>query len=222
MKPIQRVLALTLVLVFMVPVSYLAAQWQLQRHTEREALNSLLQTARDKPPVQLGSVAKNPAEYTQVIVEGKPEGEQALWRRQVLNGIPGYIALQNVTLADGNSITIALGWTQSPDNVYLKSDISFPITGYVRYPQSSGTSPADVPASQVNYVSELMASTNYDFYVQGKGAPENLSRLVLPETQSGPHLGYVGQWILIGIASVVIYVIALRRIRSDYASDIKS
>lgn len=222
MKPIQRVLALTLVLAFMVPVSYLAAQWQLQRHTEREALNRLLQTSRDKPPVPLGSVAKNPAEYTQVIVEGKPEGEQALWRRQVLNGIPGYIALQNVTLTDGKSITIALGWTQSADNVYLKSNISFPITGYIRYPQSSGISPADVPASQVNYVSELMASTNYDFYIQSKSAAENLSRLVLPEMETGPHLGYVGQWILIGIASIVIYVIALRRIKSDYASDIKS
>jgi cytochrome oxidase assembly protein ShyY1 len=40
----------------------------------------------------------------------------------------------------------------------------------------------------------------------------------LPEPESGPHLGYVGQWILIGITAVVAYVLILRRMREESQS----
>jgi cytochrome oxidase assembly protein ShyY1 len=36
--------------------------------------------------------------------------------------------------------------------------------------------------------------------------------LPLPEMTAGPHLGYVGQWILIAIFAVAVYVIALRNL----------
>jgi hypothetical protein len=114
-----------------------------------------------------------------------------------------------------------LGWTDDA-TLDLNEDIEFPLTGYVRYPSLSGTSPSDVPPGQTNFVSEMMKSTTFTFYVQSQTSPQNLSRLTLPEVTSGPHLGYVGQWILIGIASIVIYIVALRRIRADYASAIKS
>jgi cytochrome oxidase assembly protein ShyY1 len=40
---------------------------------------------------------------------------------------------------------------------------------------------------------------------------DGLTLLPLPELSEGPHLSYVGQWILIGLASIVIWVIVVRR-----------
>lgn len=207
----------------MVPLSYVAATWQLSRHEQREARNQLLQSAREMKPIGIDSLhLSEPPQYTHVEINGDVTSEKAMWRRQVLNGIPGYTALRNIALEDGRRVTLALGWTASPTTTYRDSDIEFPIYGYVMYPETTGISPSDVPQGQTNYVSEIMQGTDFEFYVQSQRAPENLSRLGLPEIESGPHLGYVGQWILIGIASVVIYIVALRRIRKDYASAIKS
>lgn len=221
-KQAPRILALTLVLVVMIPLSYVAARWQLDRHQQRDAQNLLLQNALVEQPRPITSfVNVEPDEFTRVVIEGEFSGSQALWRKQILNGIPGFILLRNVTLQDGKSVTVALGWTDDA-TLDLNEDIEFPLTGYVRYPSLSGTSPSDVPPGQTNFVSEMMKSTTFTFYVQSQTSPQNLSRLTLPEVTSGPHLGYVGQWILIGIASIVIYIVALRRIRADYARAINS
>lgn len=207
----------------MLPLSYLAAKWQLSRHEERDARNQLLENARMMDPLQLDHLENAQlSEYTRVEFTGVLTNEQALWRRQVLNGIPGFTVLRNVTLENGKKVTVALGWIDSASTDISDIDTSFPIIGYVRFPDSQGVSAADVPEGQVNYVSEVIEGTDYPFYIQSNRAPNNLSQLVLPEIESGPHLGYVGQWILIGIASVVIYILALRRIRKDYASEIKS
>lgn len=223
MKPFQRVLALTLVLLVMVPLSYVAAQWQLARHEERDARNQLLETARAMDPLQIGSLGNDrPDEYTRIEIQGTLTNEQALWRRQVLNSIPGFTVVRKVALDDGTVVAVALGWTDTASVNYQTLDVSFPLIGFVRYPDSRGVSPSDVPEGQVNFVSEMMQNTDYEFYLQSQRAPNNLSQLALPEIESGPHLGYVGQWILIGIASVVIYIIALRRIRKDYASEMRS
>lgn len=221
MRHIQRVLALTLVLIVMVPLSYIAARWQLDRHQQRDSQNELLQNARSEEPKLIENLPEAPEEFSRVIIQGILEDDQVLWRRQVLNGIPGFIVLRNVILVDGTSVTVALGWTSSP-TITAMYNIEFPILGYVRYPQSEGISPADVPEGQINFVTEMMEKSQYPFYVQSKNASTNLSQLSLPEVSSGPHLGYVGQWILIGIASVAIYIVALRRIRADYASEIRS
>lgn len=221
-KQAPRILALTLVLVLMVPLSYFAAQWQLERHQQQDAENMLLQNALSVEPRPIANFNDgDPDEFTRVLIDGEISGSEILWRKQVQNGIPGFIVLQNVTLQDGKSLTLALGWTDDA-TFELSDDVAFPLTGFVRYPTSSGRSPSDVPLGQINYVSEMMRSTDFTFYLQSQVPPKNLSKLTLPEITSGPHLGYVGQWILIGIASIVIYVIALRRIRSDYAREIKS
>lgn len=221
-KHVPRILALTLVLIMMLPLSYIAARWQLDRHHQREVQNELLINARTEEPRPLEDLVNlKPSEFSRVVIRGVPVGATALWRKQVLNGIPGFSVLQNVTLVDGTTITVALGWTNSSNSRNIE-DTVFPLTGYVRYPSSTGVSPQDVPDGQINFVSEMMADTDYSFYIQSQVAPSNLSQLQLPEISSGPHLGYVGQWILIGVASIAIYIIALRRIRKDYASEIKS
>lgn len=207
----------------MLPLSYFAAKWQLARHDERDARNQLLETARVMDPLQLGSLVNlRPDEYTRIEINGIVTNEHALWRRQVLNGLPGFTVLSDVTLEDGKRITVAFGWTDDASFTFRDSDVAFPLIGFVRYPDSRGVSASDVPEGQVNFVSEVMSDTDYTFYIQSQRAPKDLSQLVLPEIESGPHLGYVGQWILIGIASVVIYILALQRIRKDYASEIKS
>jgi cytochrome oxidase assembly protein ShyY1 len=206
----------------MVPLSYFAAQWQLDRHQQRDAENLLLQSALSVEPQPIANFYDvEPDEFTRVLIDGDFSGSEILWRKQVQNGIPGFIVLQNVTLQNGKSLTLALGWTDDA-TFELGDDAELPLTGFVRFPNSSGTSPSDVPPGQSNYITEMMRSTNFNFYIQSQTPPKNLSKITLPEITSGPHLGYVGQWILIGIASIVIYVIALRRIRTDYAREIKS
>jgi cytochrome oxidase assembly protein ShyY1 len=56
---------------------------------------------------------------------------------------------------------------------------------------------------------------------------QELELLPWPELEAGPHLGYVGQWIIIGLSGIVVYIVVMRRLREEYreenqASDTKS
>jgi cytochrome oxidase assembly protein ShyY1 len=221
-KPYQRIIALTLALIVVLPISFLAANWQLSRHQEREERNQLILDARVAEPRDIQEFkGESPSEYTPVRISGVANDEDGLWRRQILNGMPGFTVLQNFLLEDGSTVTVALGWSQTPEIATDLLTLEQPFVAYVRYPSARGTSPTDVPSGQFNYVSELM-SDDFLFYAQLKNAPHNLTTIGLPEVEAGPHLGYVGQWILIGIAFFVLYVLALRRIRENHAKEIKS
>lgn len=223
----RRLLALTLTLVFVLPLSVLAANWQWNRHIERESRNALVVENRTKNTpfeevVRLNSTEIAHLQYSQTRFTGEViAGSQVYWRRQILNGQPGFIELVNVQNKLG-VFTVATGWLAAAGNepdpnltlAFKQNLVNAEVR--IRLMPLAEADPADLPPGQTNSVG---TRSEQNFYLELISAPHDLSNLPAPEIESGPHLGYVGQWILIGITAIVTYVMLLRR---GYASETKS
>lgn len=224
----NRLLALTLALVVMLPLSIIAARWQWSRHLEREAMNALIES-NAATSITVVDLPRNEwdasIEYRQLAVQGTFESEsQTLLRKQTLNGEPGFSVLTILVTADGERLLVNRGWVpgegQSP-----APDIDLdPPAGVVsisgRIHSLSGEmveDPQDLPQGQTNSMA-LQAQTADFQLVLEQQEPEltnGPTPIPLPEIQAGPHLGYVGQWILIGIASISVYITVLRNLRRE-------
>ncbi len=224
-----KVLAFTIVLLFMVPLTALAANWQWSRHLEREARNlkvasQSVETFTNIETLSLESSAIH--EWKLVTVRGIYDvNGDVLWRRQSLRGAPGFMALATFTTETGTTIVVNRGWVGAlgaePDST---ANLSLPssqteITVRIRpMPEGESTDPGDIPTGQTNSPRTIRSNdlpgTLFELVSpQVSNGPELLT---LPEPESGPHLGYVGQWILIGIASIAVYVVVLRQLKRDY------
>jgi cytochrome oxidase assembly protein ShyY1 len=224
----SRIVALTLALIVMLPVSIIAARWQWSRHLEREAMNSLIETNSNRQvtlaelgAVQLGSTD----EYKQLTLQGQfIAGGQKLLRKQTLNGEPGFAVLTLFETDSQQKVLVNRGWIPGEGQQPVDSiDFAVPvgdqtIVGYVR--QLSGDlspDPSDLPAGQTNSVALAAQSSDFDFVVdqQSPEIANGPTPIPLPTIEAGPHLGYVGQWILIGIASITVYITVLRNLRRE-------
>jgi cytochrome oxidase assembly protein ShyY1 len=222
---IKQLVALTLTVILVLPLAYVAANWQWSRHLERETRNSQIVNNSAKTMTLDELLTKSdisPLQYTQIRVSGDVIDEsQKFWRRQILNGQPGFVALVRVA-TDSGEVAVARGWVAAagsiPDpNISLDApDVLNNVTTRVRLAPSAEADPSDLPPGQTNSVGTM---TDELFYLEVIQSDAPLLSIPAPEIESGPHLGYVGQWILIGITAVVAYIVILRR---SYASDTKS
>ncbi len=225
----NRVIALTMALLVMFPISVVAAKWQWSRHLEREAINALV-LENTKQPIELTAIAPagiDPGdEYRPITLVGHFEpASQKLLRKQTLNGEPGYFVLTIFKTESGSSILVNRGWVAAvgrdvdPQAELNISSGTTEISGRVRPLEGTNESdPSDLPIGQTNSARTFAPQLNLDVIVeQTEGQPLAGPQAVpLPEIQAGPHLGYVGQWILIGITSVVVYISVLRNLRREH------
>lgn len=222
---IKQLIALTLTVILVLPLAYVAANWQWSRHLERETRNSQIINNSAKVLTLNELLQKSdisPLQYTQVLISGEVIDEsQKFWRRQIQNGQPGFVALVRVS-TDAGEVAVARGWVAAagsvPDpNLRLDAPDSFEdVTTRIRLAPDAEVDPSDMPSGQTNSVGTM---TDELFYLEVIQSDAPLLSIPSPEIESGPHLGYVGQWILIGITAVVAYIVILRR---SYASDTKS
>jgi cytochrome oxidase assembly protein ShyY1 len=222
---LKQLAALTLAVILVLPLAYVAANWQWSRHQEREARNFQIvnNSAKALPLNKIFEQSEiAPLQYTRVQVSGDVVGNsQKFWRRQILNGQPGFISLVNVS-TDSGQVTVALGWVAAagsePDpNLDLSApDFINDVTARIRLTPEAEPDPSDLPVGQTNSVGTM---TSEKFYLEVIKSDSPLISIPEPEIESGPHLGYVGQWILIGITAFVAYVIIIKR---SYARDTKS
>lgn len=223
----RRLSALTLALVVTLPLSALAADWQWNRHVEREARNQLISTNREKTLSLDDVLQRTPVEisqlqYSRVEIQGEfVPGSQVAWRRQILNGQPGFIVLARFNMA-GKELLVARGWVAAAGSIPDPNlDLALPIglqviDTRIRQTPEAEVDPSDLPTGQTNSVG---TQTTLPFYLEQTTAAEPLITLPDPVLEAGPHLGYVGQWILIGLTGLVAYIMILRR---GYASETKS
>lgn len=226
---VKRFLALTLTLLIVLPLSLVAARWQWERHQERSARNALVAAAEASAVVPLTDVLSAtgglPAarEWRRVETSGRfRDGSQRLWRKQPLDGRPGFVVVAIFEPEVGKPFVVERGWIAANGAEPSSSPTAFPLsgevtlTGYVRpLPLCEGADPGDLPAGQTNCPRTLLAAGDGDFRVQAAAAAEPLTALPLPELDPGPHLGYVGQWLLIGLTAIVTYVSLLRRLGDE-------
>ena len=227
-----RLIALTLTLIVTVPLAAVAAQWQWNRHFERETRNNLVATNSVAPVLTQSSqkeIFNNPStfQWQRISVRGEfIEDSERLWRRQSFRGKPGFISVALFQTDTGETWVVHRGWFealgQSPlGDVPTTSATQNLIQGHlVSIPQGEDSDPNDLPPGQTNNPRTLLPLPESALLIQLE--PEYLSPQAtwvgLPEPESGPHLGYVGQWILIGITAVVAYVLILRRMREESQS----
>jgi cytochrome oxidase assembly protein ShyY1 len=174
-------------------------------------------------------IFNNPStfQWQRISVRGEfIEDSERLWRRQSFRGKPGFISVALFQTDTGETWVVHRGWFealgQSPlGDVPTTSATQNLIQGHlVSIPQGEDSDPDDLPPGQTNNPRTLLPLPESALLIQLE--PEYLSPQAtwvgLPEPESGPHLGYVGQWILIGITAVVAYVLILRRMREESQS----
>jgi len=225
-------LALTALLLLVVPLSAVAADWQYQRWESRKALNAAVLGNSTIPVAPIGDVLQpgvpRPVsdEWRRVSATGTylPEGSRLL-RRQVVNGQTGFTVMTPLLTDDGRVIVVARGFIalaaagQNPTPP-PPSEGQITIVGRLR-PVPAGDQPIrpdDIPANQINRIDPAAIAAEagapgYEAVLERTEPddPAGLVTLPIPPLDEGPHLSYVGQWGLIGLASIVIWVILVRR-----------
>jgi cytochrome oxidase assembly protein ShyY1 len=234
---VRRVIALTAVLIIIAPISAIAAKWQWNRHIERDTRNELIshnavQKVVSWDSLQISHVTPQ-LEWRRVALTGKfDESRQKLWRKQPFNGEPGFIAVTPFRSVSGEEFLVERGWVAADGKLPVaKTDLSIDSAEqkiFVRMrlmPEGATQDPNDLPAGQTNSPATMKTAQTVSglFELIDAQSPQVLTAIPLPELDAGPHVGYVGQWIIIGISAIVVYITVLRRLRIEYqASETKS
>jgi cytochrome oxidase assembly protein ShyY1 len=215
----------------------LAAQWQLDRNDQRQALNAVVDANVQQPPVPVERLL-SPAdpvgadvEWREVTATGTYDtGAQLLVRnRQIEGGGAGYEVLTPLMTEAGTAVLVNRGWVPAGATARTLPDVPPPPSGEVTVRgrvRLSETTPdrEDPPAGQViaidlPRVAQALPYPLYGGYVQASSeqpAPTAAPvRLPVAETVSGPHLSYAVQWVLFLVVAVVGGVILLRREAAD-------
>lgn len=197
--------------------------WQLDRQTQRDALNEAQETALSLPPLELSgdslrAVAANPEGYLyrRVTADGVylPEQELVI-RGRALEGRPG-VNFATPLVPHGDSIVIMVnrGWAPSPDAASIDprpyaEPGSRRVIGLLLPLDAGGVtreSEVEVDGAVTTTVLRLDRDQIQDdlslpllpLLVQqlpdSADADPALARLPAPEMDPGPHLGYAVQW----------------------------
>ena len=225
----NRIIALTIALVLMLPISVVAARWQWSRHLERDTLNALiLNNAQESLSLAdySGTKLLVTDEYRKTQISGRfIASSQKLLRKQTLNGEPGYFVLTLFVTDNGKTVLVNRGWVGAvgrdvdPDVTLTPPTGSLDLTGRLRaLTGEDQADPSDLPEGQTNSARTFASAVSLELIVEQLDGQEEygLVAIPLPETQAGPHLGYVGQWILIGLTSIVVYFTVLRNLRREH------
>ena len=225
---LKRFVALTAALIVMLPLSILAARWQWSRHLERQAMNHVIEinsmrsTTLGAAETQ-GLTAEN--RYKIVNLEGRFDAaSQKLLRKQTLNDEPGFHVLTVFVTSDNNRVLVNRGWVPI-EGQQIASSVSIQVPTQElkirgRLTDLEGSNqpdPSDLPSGQTNSAALFAKTLNYQVVVQLISPEINNgpTPIPLPTVEAGPHLGYVGQWILIGLASISVYITVLRNLRRE-------
>ena len=217
----RRLLALTLALVLVTPLSVVAARWQWTRHLERDARNAAVTAAMAADPVpwqRLLADGYSPTdEWRRVQVRGtwEPNG-QLLVRKQVVNRAVGFSVMTPLRAEDGTRFHVIRGWVSAADGP-IPTAPAGEVTVVLRLRPVTGEGPmhpGDLPAGQVNRIvpAELAGDGRALPIVPElvDPVPEGLVAMPWPELSDGPHVSYTFQWILIGLTGIVVYVRVFR------------
>lgn len=223
-------MAFHILIVALVTIMLMLANWQWHRYHQRLAFNKTLIERVDAPTVPLEDVlAAYPtaadAEWRSVVVTGMYVREHDV---QIVNvsqgGRPGFDPVTPLQLSDGRLILVNRGFVPLGGSVLDAPQGTVTLQGRLRAPSakrlgavsdaSSGVLTEvqridlarlqqQMPSPLVNVYVELQLSTPPD--------DASLSRIAEPTFSNGPHLGYVGQWILFSLCALGGWFAIVRR-----------
>ncbi len=228
----RRWVALTVLIVILVPTFLLLARWQWHRYEWRTALNTSIEAGLKAHPrplldvTQPGGTWDKNIRYTHVQLMGTYDAAaQTLVRSRPLNAADGFYVVTPLDLTRGGTVLVERGWIAANGNARQTPTVSPPptgvvvVTGWLDQPDANpGPRPSDLPAGQsqaaypgnfggrsqmIDGVVVLLSST--------PSQPTDLTLLPLPTLGSGPHISYMIQWCCFALLAVVGWWVLLRR-----------
>ncbi len=223
-------IAFHVLIVVLVTIMLMLANWQLDRHHQRVAFNETLKERVDTPTAPLEQVLEtfssaSDAEWRSVVVTGRYLQDHDI---QIVNvsqgGQAGFDPVAPLQLSDGRLILVNRGFVPLGGSVLDPPAGTVTLQGRLRASSakrlgavSDATSGVltevqridilrlqqQMPAPLVNVYVELQSSSPAD--------DTTLSRIAEPTFNNGPHLGYVGQWILFSLCALGGWFAIVRR-----------
>lgn len=218
----RRLVALTVALIVVLPLSIVAARWQWTRHLERDTRNEQILASQAASvttfPGPLGDGYQEADRYRRVRVHGTfLFDEQLLVRKSVLDGNVGFHVMTPFLTDTGVRLYVIRGWSEQPPATNSVAS-SIPIDAVLRIDAvlpNGQMRPSDLPPGQINWIDPEQLAKGRPFapavFDLVQPLDPNLIAIPGPETSSGPHVSYTFQWILIGLTAIVVYVRIMRR-----------
>jgi cytochrome oxidase assembly protein ShyY1 len=223
-------MAFHVLIVALVTIMLMLANWQWHRYHQRVAFNETLIERVDAPtqPLETALIAHtnaSDAEWRSVMVTGLYLQDHDI---QIVNvsqgGRPGFDPVTPLLLSDGRLILINRGFIPLGGTVQQAPTGPVTLQGRLRAPSakrlgavsdaSSGVL-TEVQRIDIARLQQQMPSPLVNVYVEMKySSPTDdatLSRIAEPTFSNGPHLGYVGQWILFSLCALGGWFAIVRR-----------
>ena len=207
------------------------ARWQLNRLHGRNDANRIITSNYDQPATPLtrtvhpGEPLDTRTTWRAVTAQGTyDQSDELLVRKRSLNESTGYWVLTPLDTSSGR-IWAVRGWIRAGADARTPSLTPAPpaglvsVTGYLRGLERT-TDTQGLPDRQIQTISPSVINSSrstptYQAWLQvatEDPAPKTTpTRLPNPDVSSGPHLGYVVQWIAFALLIWVGWWIIVRR-----------
>ena len=223
-------MAFHVLVVALVTIMLMLANWQWDRHQQRVAFNKKLIERVDTPTQSLEQVLSDfptasDAEWRSVVVTGQYLLDHDF---QIVNvsqgGRPGFDPVTPLQLGDGRLILVNRGFI--PLGATVRQAPTGPVTlqGRLRASSSkrlgaisdaSSGVLTEVQRIDIARLQEQLSSPLVNVYLEMQSSSpvddETLSRIAEPTFSNGSHLGYVGQWILFSLCTLGGWFAIVRR-----------
>jgi len=205
--------------------------WQLDRHDERSASNTVIAQRVDAEPLLIegqADVDGDPGqlEYRSALVTGRYIDDDFV---RVVNrsqrGAAGEYVVAIVELTDGSRMAVNRGFVPSNADPVLDAVPNGPtqITGWLRASVEKGRFGVDdtgqgrsVPRFNTNDLAARLGSDLPSVWLQlagdGAGVTAFPDPVPLPSLDQGPHLGYAVQWFVFALLGIGFYLALLWRV----------
>jgi len=227
----------TLIVLIVAGVCVRLGVWQLDRRTQRAALNAGVESRMEEPPAELTGAPHDTVGllYRRVHVAGAADLDRAIiLPGRLYRGSPGAHILVPVRLFDGTAVLVDFGWAPAADGATVPVD-SLPIRGPVdavglvlpfpgEAPHARTVAPDEVPRTagfrRVWYAMNtdlLRAQFPYDLgdvslqLLPAESAPPMPVRQPAPPLDPGPHLGYAIQWFSFATIAIVGWLVMVMK-----------
>jgi cytochrome oxidase assembly protein ShyY1 len=233
----------SVLLLIVLPGSYLLGRWQLDRYDARREHNAQARANLSAPAADLASVVpvggpvRDADVWRTVTAPGRYDvAHQQLVRNRPYHGKPGFHVLTPLVAADGTAVLVNRGWVEAGPSAATAPQVPPPpadqvmVTGRLRASASDRgrRGHGGLPAGQVARIDVPAIAVTLPYPLRGgyveavsekpaaAGAPE---RIEPPELGVGPHLAYGIQWWIFGVIAVIGVVLLFRRELDDAKGD---
>jgi cytochrome oxidase assembly protein ShyY1 len=218
-----RWLALTGLVLLLVPLFLRLSQWQYDRHLDRRASADVVRANIDRPPAPLADVlpaataVTDAVRWRQVTLTGRWDADaEVLVRNRPFEGRSGLLVVTPLVPASGPALLVARGHVPAAASATDRPDVPAAQPGEVTVvarlrpgetPRSvEGLPPGQVLAVDPDALADELGYPLVDGYgelVSEQPAPADAPTPVEgPSVSPGPHLSYAVQWVLFALLAV--------------------